>query len=218
MRSLVAYSYSSDPSTSNALVPDMATDTGSANADVTAWTFTLRDGLTWQDGSPVTCEDVKYGVSRTFATDVINGGPLTRTSIWTSQRRTTAHPNTKAHIASKVRTFSTRRLPATGARLPFISTSQFPTSITPRRSGLERFRTPLTIPASIPARTTSATAVWSDGPYQITSYSADRHNPGGATGSLIADRNPNWNPASDDYRGAYADKWEVGFRARSGDD
>lgn len=76
MRSLVAYSYSSDPSTSNALVPDMATDTGSANADVTVWTFTLRDGLTWQDGSPVTCEDVKYGVSRTFATDVINGGPL----------------------------------------------------------------------------------------------------------------------------------------------
>ena len=53
----------------------MATDTGTANADATQWTFTLRDGITWQDGSPVKCEDIKYGVSRTFATDVINGGP-----------------------------------------------------------------------------------------------------------------------------------------------
>ena len=31
--------------------------------------------MKWQDGQPVTCEDFKYGVSRTFATDVITGGP-----------------------------------------------------------------------------------------------------------------------------------------------
>src|SRR5581483_10079250 len=29
----------------------------------------------WQDGKAVTCADLKYGVSRTFATDVITGGP-----------------------------------------------------------------------------------------------------------------------------------------------
>ena len=39
------------------------------------WKFTLRDGMKWEDGTPVTCEDLKYGVSRTFATDVITGGP-----------------------------------------------------------------------------------------------------------------------------------------------
>ena len=43
--------------------------------DAKTWKFTLRDGATWEDGSPVTCEDVKYGVSRTFATDVITDGP-----------------------------------------------------------------------------------------------------------------------------------------------
>ena len=37
--------------------------------------FTIRDGATWEDGSPVTCEDVKYGVSRVFASDVITDGP-----------------------------------------------------------------------------------------------------------------------------------------------
>ena len=31
--------------------------------------------MTWEDGTPVTCEDIKYGVSRTFATDVITDGP-----------------------------------------------------------------------------------------------------------------------------------------------
>ncbi len=34
-----------------------------------------RTASKWQDGKPITCEDFKYGVSRTFATDVITGGP-----------------------------------------------------------------------------------------------------------------------------------------------
>jgi peptide/nickel transport system substrate-binding protein len=56
-------------------IPDLATDTGQSNEDATQWSFTLKDGPVWQDGKPVTCEDAKYGVSRTFATDVITGGP-----------------------------------------------------------------------------------------------------------------------------------------------
>ena len=39
------------------------------------WTFTLRDGITFQDGSPITCEDVAYGTSRTFAQEVMSQGP-----------------------------------------------------------------------------------------------------------------------------------------------
>ena len=56
-------------------IPDLATDTGQSNEDATEWSFTLKDGPKWQDGQPITCEDLKYGVSRTFATDVITGGP-----------------------------------------------------------------------------------------------------------------------------------------------
>jgi peptide/nickel transport system substrate-binding protein len=56
-------------------VADLATDTGQSNEDATQWSFTLKDGPVWQDGKPITCEDFKYGVSRTFATDVITGGP-----------------------------------------------------------------------------------------------------------------------------------------------
>ena len=64
-----------DPAKGTTPEPDLATDTGTANEDATQWKFTLKDGPIWQDGKPITCEDFKYGVSRTFATDVITGGP-----------------------------------------------------------------------------------------------------------------------------------------------
>jgi len=75
-RSLLQFpSGTRDVDEANTPITDLATDTGTSNDDATQWSFTLKDGPTWQDGQPVTCEDVKYGVSRTFAQDVITGGP-----------------------------------------------------------------------------------------------------------------------------------------------
>lgn len=59
----------------NKLLPDLAEDTGTPSDDNKTWTYKLRTDVKWQDGSPITCEDFRYGVSRTFATDVITGGP-----------------------------------------------------------------------------------------------------------------------------------------------
>ncbi len=73
-RTLTAYKRAAGADGST-VVPDMATDTGRASNGNKTWEFTLRDGITFEDGSAVTCEDVKYGVSRTFATDVITDGP-----------------------------------------------------------------------------------------------------------------------------------------------
>ena len=59
------------------LAADMATDLGTSSDDFKKWEFTLRDGLTWEDGSETTCEDVAYGISRTFGTEVTGfEGPL----------------------------------------------------------------------------------------------------------------------------------------------
>lgn len=74
-RSLTAYTYSDDAAVASALMPDAATDTGTASADGKTWSFTIRDGIKWQDGSDVTCEDYKFGVSRVFAQDLVGGGP-----------------------------------------------------------------------------------------------------------------------------------------------
>ena len=57
------------------LVPDLATTTGTASDGGRTWTFTLVRDAKWQDGRTVTCEDVKYGISRNFARDVLPGGP-----------------------------------------------------------------------------------------------------------------------------------------------
>jgi len=72
-RSLIGYSKvnGSKPE----LSPDLATDMGTHNADFTKWTYTLQKGLKFSNGAPITPMDVKYGVERLFATDIINGGP-----------------------------------------------------------------------------------------------------------------------------------------------
>jgi len=57
------------------LVPDLATNTGIPSNQAKTWKFTLRPGTTFEDGVAITCEHVKYGSSRVFATDVISDGP-----------------------------------------------------------------------------------------------------------------------------------------------
>jgi peptide/nickel transport system substrate-binding protein len=73
-RSWVNYPVTSDEKKAAVPVPDLATDTGTANKSNTVWKFTLKDGVKWQDGKPITCADFKYGVSRNFATN-LDGGP-----------------------------------------------------------------------------------------------------------------------------------------------
>lgn len=57
------------------LVPDLATDLGQVSDDGLTWTFTLKDDLKYEDGSPITAEDVAYGIKRSFAVDELPGGP-----------------------------------------------------------------------------------------------------------------------------------------------
>ena len=73
-RNLVAYKPVKGAAGSS-LVADLATNTGVPSNNAKTWKFTLRSGITWEDGSAVTCADVAYGVSRAFAADVITDGP-----------------------------------------------------------------------------------------------------------------------------------------------
>ncbi|MEU6840794.1 ABC transporter substrate-binding protein [Streptomyces sp. NPDC046716] len=56
------------------LVGDMATDAGTMKDGGKTWSFTLKDGLKWEDGSDVTIDDVRHTFERTFA-DFITEGP-----------------------------------------------------------------------------------------------------------------------------------------------
>ena len=72
-RTLVTYS--TEPGATDTLVPDLATNLGEVSDDGLSWTFTLREGVLFENGRPITAQDVKYGIQRSFASDVIVGGP-----------------------------------------------------------------------------------------------------------------------------------------------
>ncbi|KRE54935.1 ABC transporter substrate-binding protein [Phycicoccus sp. Soil748] len=66
IRTLTAHPAGPDAAARREVVGDLATDAGTHDKTLKVWSFTLRDGVTWQDGTPVTCADVSYGVSRSF--------------------------------------------------------------------------------------------------------------------------------------------------------
>jgi len=105
-RTLTAYNPVPGKAGAN-LVPDLATNTGIPSDKAKTWKFTLRPGTTFQDGKKITCKDVKYGVSRAFATDVITDGPSAYLLSWLDIPQVDGNPiytgpytNTPAGVAA----------------------------------------------------------------------------------------------------------------------
>ena len=201
-RTLTAYKFSADAAEGTSLVPDLATDTGTVADGGKTWSFTLVDGATFQDGAPITCADVAYGVSRTFATDVITGGPtyaISMLDIPTAEDGSSAYkgPYTGEgqELFDKAVTCS-----ADGKTVTFHLNKPVPD-----------FNYTTTLLAFSPVPKASDTgekygdAPVASGPYLIES------NKNGKGGKMVLARNPKWDPASDTYRGAFPDNWEVDY-------
>jgi peptide/nickel transport system substrate-binding protein len=214
-RSLVAYKYDPDPVKGTSLVPDMATDLGTPNADGSEWKFTLRDGLTWQDGSEMTCEDLKYCVSRTFANNVITEGPTYAIQYLDIPPNPVTTPE-GASPAPNSEFLSAYYGPynKTGQDLFDKAVSCDGKTITFKLNGPHadfNYTTTLGFGAVPKAADSGETygqpghLPWSNGPYKVESYST------GNGGRMVLVRNDAWKPESDTYRGAYPDKWVVNF-------
>jgi peptide/nickel transport system substrate-binding protein len=203
-RSLVSYKYSTDVEEANSLVPDLATDIGTPNADASEWTFTLQDGPKWQDGSPVTCEDVAYGVSRTFATGVISEGPtyqIAYLDIPKDEDGTSAYKGPYP-IDGKVvgQDLYDKAVSCDGSTITFKLAQSVPDFNFTTTLGFS----PVPEAADTGEKYDSADVV-SNGPYMIDTYET------GNGGKFILVRNPEWDPAFDTVRKAYPDTWEVDF-------
>ena len=72
--------YARDENGQPVLVPDLATDLGTPNDDFTEWTFTIRDDATWEDGQPVTADEVAFGICRSLDSEAFPSGPGTEYS------------------------------------------------------------------------------------------------------------------------------------------
>jgi peptide/nickel transport system substrate-binding protein len=199
-RTLNAYRFSADGEEATTLVPDLATDTGTPNEDATAWTWTLKDGLTWEDGTALTCADVKYGVSRTFATDIITDGPQYAISLLDIPTDKDGVPVYKGPYVTKgndTEAFD-RAVVCEGNTITFNLA---------KPAG--DFNYAVTLLAFSPVPKAADTGERYDlkpvssGPYKITEYSKGNQ--------LVLERNENWDPATDEYRPAYPDKIVVKF-------
>lgn len=73
-RSLTQYVFDKD-SNSMILIPDLATDLGTPNADFTEWTFEVKEGITYEDGTPVKPEDFVYSAARSMDRTQFPEGP-----------------------------------------------------------------------------------------------------------------------------------------------
>jgi peptide/nickel transport system substrate-binding protein len=200
-RTLTAYARA-EGSAGSAVVADLATDTGRASNDNKTWEFTLRDGVSFEDGSAITCEDIKYGVSRTFATDVITDGPTYAISMLDIPKAedgssvykgpyATANNDTAAYDKAvtcsednKTITFNlSRSVGDFNYTVTYLSFSPVPKA---KDTGDQYDLAPV-----------------SSGPYKIEKYKAKDE--------MVLVRNENWSKDSDPIRQAYPDKIVVRF-------
>jgi peptide/nickel transport system substrate-binding protein len=200
-RTLTAYGLSPDGDESTQLVGDLATDTGQASEDAKTWTFTLKDGVTFEDGSPITCDDVKYGVSRTFATDVITDGPLYAISMLDIPKDKDGNSVYKGPYATKNND--------TAAFDKAVECPDEKTIVFHLAQPVGDFNYTVTLLAFSPVPKAADTGEKYDdkpvssGPYKIQEYTKGTQ--------LVLVRNENWSKETDDYRGAHPDQIVVKF-------
>jgi peptide/nickel transport system substrate-binding protein len=61
------------PTEAPKVVPDLANDIGKISDGGKTWTYTLKPGLEYADGTAITAQDVKYGVERSFSPQLSGG-------------------------------------------------------------------------------------------------------------------------------------------------
>ena len=57
------------------LMPGIATGLGTSSDNGLVWTYHIKQGLKFEDGTPVTAQDVKYAVERTYDRSAMPNGP-----------------------------------------------------------------------------------------------------------------------------------------------
>ncbi len=208
-RGLVSYVYSPDEVEGTKITGDLATDTGTTTDGGKSWSFTLRDGVSWQDGSALTCDDVAYGISRQYATDIMGGGPtygIQFLDIPLNDDGTSQYPGPYTATADQQALFD-KAAACSGNTITF-------TLNNPR--GDFAYSTlwgsfPVPDPKGHPEMPDIGegygitTPPWASGPYKVESYTP------GKGGSMILVRNDGWKQESDPVRPALPDKWEIDF-------
>jgi peptide/nickel transport system substrate-binding protein len=174
------------------LAPDLATSTGRISDGGRTYTYTLKEGVTFEDGTPITSRDVKYGIERTFARDLYPGGP-THLHDLLDQGQSYPGPYKDSDPA--------------GLGLKSVETPDDRTIVFHLDAPFADFPYVLALPMSSPVPKAADTKdnyqkqPVASGPYRIASYDSAK--------GLRLVRNDKWDPATDAIRTALPDAVEL---------
>ncbi len=181
------------------LVPDLAQSLGQASPDAKTWTYKLKPGVKFEDGTPITSKDVKYGVERSLDKDVFVNGPTYYNDFLDLQGYTSPYKDTSAD-----------KLGLKAIETPDDQTIIF--HLVKPFGGFDYFAM---LPATIPVPRAKDTGikykehVVSSGPYMFQTNNL------GKNFTLV--RNPNWDPATDPNRTALPNQIEVTLNTNADD-
>jgi peptide/nickel transport system substrate-binding protein len=168
------------------LVPDL-TDLGTVSADKLTWTFKMKTGIRYADGSEVKVDDLAYAIKRSFAHDLFANGPTYQLSYF-KDGDTYKGPYASGDSYAGVETPDASTLVIHLVRpfgdLPFYLSFPMFTPIPKAKDTKENYKN----------------APLATGPYQF-----DQFTPGS---ELTLKKNPNWDPATDPARHQYPDAWD----------
>ncbi len=196
-RSLTQYKYNPD-NHQMILVPDLATDLGQHNDNYTKWTFTIRDGVKWQDGSPVTAQDVAWGMTRCMdAATFPTGACQYYSNVYFKGGSSYKGPYTSGKKTFKGISVSGNTITIKMAKpfpdMPYWGTfpANGPVPQDPKISDPKSYKK----------------KPWSTGPYMIKSFALSKE--------LVLERNPYWDPKTDPARTAYPDGYDFQLQTQS---
>ncbi|TCB97625.1 ABC transporter substrate-binding protein [Micromonospora zingiberis] len=177
------------------LVGDLAETPGTdVNDDCKVWEFTIKDGVKFEDGRPVTAKEIGYGIARSFDPD-LTGGP-TYLQEWLAD---TPQYDTAWDFRAN------RNALPPGLSTPDEKTLRFEFA-KPRCDLPFAVSLPTTAPLP-PDRDTGINlghAPFSSGPYRVSRYQAGVE--------VVLERNEHWDAATDPVRHQYPDRfvWTFG--------
>ncbi|GGK09666.1 peptide ABC transporter substrate-binding protein [Pilimelia anulata] len=186
----------------NELVPDLAEDLGKASDGGKTWTYKIRKGQKYDDGTEIKAQDVKYAVLRSMDKVVLPHGPQYFEQFLDIPRKDDKITYKGPYKDPKANT-------------DFIQTPDDYTVVFKLRQAFADFDYLAMLPQTVPVPQAKDTGskykekIVSSGPYKFEKYES--------TKSFTLVRNDQWDPASDPNRKALPDRWEVSLKVNADD-
>ncbi|WP_433431415.1 ABC transporter substrate-binding protein [Nonomuraea sp. CA-141351] len=176
------------------IVPDLAESLGVPSDGAKTWTYKLRQGVKYQDGTAIHSKDVKYAILRSLDPSVLGtSGPFRELlDLPTGYKSPSKSPN--VNTDSAIQTPDDRTI-VFHLKKPYSTFDQV-------------VQLPVTIP--VPARDGKRANILASGPYKIEQASDD-------LSKIVLVRNSQWDAATDPNRTALPDRYEFEYDLTNAD-